>query len=97
MQTDINNLNLTITEYDKIKHQLTHLDTFRNELTKEREAHQNTRKEFEDKIKKLVITGVASLPERFKSVFEERLTKVENFRQLANLLVSILKKHYEEE
>ena len=53
--------------------------------------------EFEDKIKKLVITGVASLPERFKSVFEERLTKVENFRQLANLLVSILKKHYEEE
>jgi vacuolar-type H+-ATPase subunit I/STV1 len=34
LQTEINNLNLVSSENEKIKHQLAHIDTFRNELIK---------------------------------------------------------------
>jgi predicted nucleic acid-binding Zn-ribbon protein len=47
---DYNNLRK---DFENIKHQSSHLDTFRNELIKEREEHQKTRNDFENKIKDL--------------------------------------------
>jgi small-conductance mechanosensitive channel len=37
-------------EYENIKHQATHVDTFRNELLKEREEHQKTCNDYENNI-----------------------------------------------
>ena len=37
-------------EYENTKHQVNHVDTFRNELQKEREEHKKTREQFEQKI-----------------------------------------------
>lgn len=48
--TDINSLK---SEYENVKHQVQHIDTFRNELIKEREEHQKNCNEFEGKIKEL--------------------------------------------
>jgi hypothetical protein len=36
-----------------MRHQLDHIDTFRNELLKERNEHEKTRLDFESKIKEL--------------------------------------------
>ena len=36
--------------YDNAQSQLSHLDTFRNELLKERNEHQNTREDYEKQI-----------------------------------------------
>jgi chromosome segregation ATPase len=47
---DYNNLRR---DFENIKHQSSHLETFRNELIKEREEHQKTRNDFENKIKEL--------------------------------------------
>jgi trans-2-enoyl-CoA reductase len=38
-------------EYENVKHQVGHVDTFRNELAKERDEHQNTRNNYEAQIK----------------------------------------------
>jgi hypothetical protein len=40
-------------EYENVKHQVNHVDTFRNELAKERDEHQNTRNNYEAQIKAL--------------------------------------------
>jgi hypothetical protein len=40
-------------EYDKIKSQATHVDTFRNELIKSREENKNLTAEYESKIAEL--------------------------------------------
>lgn len=52
-QKQLNELNSLRAEYENGKHQIQHVDTFRNELMKEREQHQKTRNEYEDKIKEL--------------------------------------------
>jgi chromosome segregation ATPase len=46
-------LNKMKSEYENIKHQATHVDTFRNELLKEREEHQKTRNDYENNIRDL--------------------------------------------
>ena len=45
--SDFNNMK---NAYDSAQNQLSHLDTFRNELIKEREEHQQTKKDYETKI-----------------------------------------------
>lgn len=52
-QKQLNELNVIRAEFDNIKHQANHVDTFRNELIKEREEHLKTRDEYENKIKEL--------------------------------------------
>jgi chromosome segregation ATPase len=42
--TTVNNLK---NEYESVKHQTQHVDTFRNELAKEREEHQRTKEGFD--------------------------------------------------
>jgi chromosome segregation ATPase len=53
LQSDLNESNRLKIEYENIKHQATHVDTFRNELIKERESHKKTRDEYEQKINDL--------------------------------------------
>jgi len=74
----ISSLNTIKNEYESVKHQIQHVDTFRNELAKEREAHQNTRREYEDKIKILVdkIDYLQLTPAKRKKLEEEKLRSV---------------------
>lgn len=55
LQSDLNEANKLRAEYENIKHQATHVDTFRGELIKERENHKKTRDEYEQKIRDLDI------------------------------------------
>ena len=66
-------------EYENIKHQVTHVDTFRNELVKERENHQKTRDEYENKIKELngQIEYLQLTPAKRKKIDEEKNKQVE--------------------
>jgi len=82
----ISNLNNQLTdynrmkaEYDNIKHQVTHVDTFRNELVKERDNHQKTRNEYEQKIKELnsQIEYLQLTPAKRKKIDEEKNKQVE--------------------
>ena len=53
LEKQLNNINNLKSEYENVKHQVQHIDTFRNELIKEREEHQKTRSGYEKAIKKL--------------------------------------------
>jgi chromosome segregation ATPase len=50
LQTEINKLNQIRTEYENIKHQVTHVDTFRNELIKSRQEIENIKSEYEQQL-----------------------------------------------
>lgn len=82
----INNLTSQLTELDKmkgeyknVKHQVRHVDTFRNELLKEREERQQDRNHFENKIKELnnEIEYLKLTPTKRKKVDELKFVKVE--------------------
>jgi DNA repair exonuclease SbcCD ATPase subunit len=47
--------------YESVRHQVTHIDTFRNELVKERDEHQKTRNEYDKKIQELTLEFVGQL------------------------------------
>jgi uncharacterized coiled-coil DUF342 family protein len=53
LQNTVNELNSMKSEYENIKHQANHVDTFRSELIKERELHQQTRNDYDLKIQEL--------------------------------------------
>ena len=53
LRKEINTLNGMKHEYENVRHQVQHVDTFRNELIKERDEHQKTRDDYESKIKSL--------------------------------------------
>ena len=53
LQSKVHELNGMKAEYENIKHQANHVDTFRSELIKERELHQQTRNDYELKIQEL--------------------------------------------
>lgn len=81
----IANLNTIKGEYESVKHQVQHVDTFRNELIKEREAHENTRNEigiiqskFENTIKELneKIDYLQLTPAKRKKLEDEKLKSV---------------------
>lgn len=46
-------LNVIKNEYENIRNQVNHVDTFRNELIKEREEHERTRIQYDLKVKEL--------------------------------------------
>ena len=70
-------------EYENIKHQANHVDTFRNELNKEREEHQKTRTVFENQIKELAsqIEYLQLTPAKRKKLEDERNKVVEVIEQ----------------
>ena len=73
LRQEVSNLGAMRTEYENAKHQVQHVDTFRNELTKERAEHQKTRDEYESKIKKLKdqIEYLQLTPAKRKKIDEE--------------------------
>ena len=50
LKVEINSLKGIKTDYENIKHQVNHVDTFRNELIKERQEHSRTRDDYEKKL-----------------------------------------------
>jgi chromosome segregation ATPase len=50
LNKQINDFSSLKTEYENVKHQVNHIDTFRNELIKERDLHQKTREDYEKQI-----------------------------------------------
>jgi chromosome segregation ATPase len=66
-------------EYENIKHQVNHVDTFRNELVKERDEHQKTRNIYEDRITELntQIEYLQLTPAKRKKLEEEKNKTVE--------------------
>ena len=79
LERQLNDLNRMKSEYDNIKHQVSHVDTFRNELVKERENHKKTRDEYELKIKQLndQIEYLQLTPAKRKKLEEEKNKQVE--------------------
>lgn len=53
LNSQLAELNKMRGEYESNKHQVGHVDTFRTELAKEREAHLKTRNTYEDRITEL--------------------------------------------
>lgn len=79
LQSDLNESNRLRSEYETIKHQASHVDTFRNELIKERESHKKTRDEYEKQIELLneKIAYLQLTPAKRKKIDEEKNKKVE--------------------
>jgi chromosome segregation ATPase len=53
LRVEINSLKGIKTDYENIKHQVNHVDTFRKELIKERQEHSRTRDDYEKKLNML--------------------------------------------
>jgi chromosome segregation ATPase len=72
-------LNKMRDEYEKVKHQVQHVDTFRNELIKEREEHQKTRQQYELTINQLneKIEYLQLTPAKRKKIEEEKNKTIE--------------------
>ena len=76
LQNTVNELNGMKAEYENIKHQANHVDTFRSELIRERELHQQTRNDYELKIKELneKIDYLQLTPAKSKKIDDSKLT-----------------------
>jgi len=76
LETQIHELNNMKAEYENIKHQANHVDTFRNELIKERELHQQTRNDYDLKIQELneKIEYLQLTPAKRKKIDDSKLT-----------------------
>ena len=76
LQNTVNELNSMKSEYENIKHQANHVDTFRNELIKERELHQQTRNDYDLTIKELneKIEYLQLTPAKRKKIDDSKLT-----------------------
>jgi chromosome segregation ATPase len=78
LQSKVHELNGMKAEYENIKHQANHVDTFRSELIKERELHQQTRNDYELKIKELneKIEYLQLTPAKRKKIDDSKLTPI---------------------
>ena len=74
MRNEISELMSIRSDYENIKHQVSHVDTFRNELMKERSEHEKTRNEYESKISELneKIGYLQLTPAKRKKIEEEK-------------------------
>ena len=82
----INHLNIQLTElskmkneYENVKHQVNHVETFKKELIKERDDHQKTHEDYKNKIKELnnQIEYLQLTPAKRKKLEGEKLKDVE--------------------
>jgi len=53
LQSDVNRLSGIATEYDRVKNQVNHMETFKSELIKERTAHKETIDNYNSQIEEL--------------------------------------------
>lgn len=76
LQNTVNELSGMKAEYENIKHQANHVDTFRSELIRERELHQQTRNDYELKIKELneKIDYLQLTPAKRKKIDDSKIT-----------------------
>jgi len=90
LQSDLNEANRLKSEYESVKHQVTHVDTFRNELVKERESHKKTRNEYELKLKELSdrIEYLQLTPAKRKKIDEEKNKVVEVIEEASVLPIT---------
>jgi|688.fasta_scaffold415424_2 chromosome segregation ATPase len=90
LQSDLNEANRLKSEYESIKHQVTHVDTFRTELVKERESHKKTRDEYELKLKELSdrIEYLQLTPAKRKKIDEEKNKVVEVIEEASVLPIT---------
>lgn len=79
LQSDLNEAIRLKAEYESVKHQVSHVDTFRSELIKERESHKKTRAEYENKITELndQIAYLQLTPAKRRKIDEEKNKQVE--------------------
>jgi len=90
LQSDLNEANRLKSEYESVKHQVTHVDTFRTELIKERENHKKTRDEYENRITELntQIEYLQLTPAKRKKIDEEKNKVVEVIEQSSVLPIT---------
>jgi len=88
LQSDLNEANRLRTEYENVKHQASHVDTFRNELIKERENHKKTRDDYELKLQELNdrIEYLQLTPAKRKKIDEVNNKKVEVPEEIVSTL-----------
>ena len=91
----ISNLNTMKNEYENVKHQVQHVDTFRNELVKERDDHQKTRRELEKKLNDLTTEHNSNL-EDLKSTYESQIKELSDNIEYLQLTPAKRKKIDEE-
>jgi len=79
LSSQLAELNKMRGEYENVKHQVSHIDTFRNELNNERENHKKTRDEYQLKLKELneQIEYLQLTPAKRKKVDELKFANVE--------------------
>jgi chromosome segregation ATPase len=90
LNNQLSELNKMKGEYESVKHQVTHVDTFRTELVKERESHKKTRDEYELKLKELSdrIEYLQLTPAKRKKIDEEKNKVVEVIEEASVLPIT---------
>ena len=90
LNNQLSEMNRMKGEYENVKHQVGHVDTFRSELIKERENHQKTRDEYEFKLKELddQIKYLQLTPAKRKKIDEEKNKVVEVIEEISVLPIT---------
>jgi chromosome segregation ATPase len=90
LNNQLSELNRMKGEYENVKHQVNHVDTFRSELIKERENHQKTRDEYEFRLKELddQIKYLQLTPAKRKKIDEEKNKVVEVIEEISVLPIT---------
>ncbi len=89
LKNEVGSLTRIKNEYENLKSQLVHLETFRKELIKERENHESTKKYYEEKIKELneKIELLESPPKKKKQlVVKKEFDIKENIENIVSLI-----------
>jgi DNA repair exonuclease SbcCD ATPase subunit len=93
LENQLNELNNMKGVYENIKHQVGHIDTFKNELIKERDLHQQTRNDYDLKIKELneKIEYLQLTPAKRKKIDEIKVPSVVETLEVNEIDNSIIK------
>lgn len=88
LNNQLSELNKMKGEYETVKHQVDHVNTFRSELIKEREEHLKTRNAYEDRITELntQIEYLQLTPAKRKKIDEEKTKQVEVIEEIVSVL-----------
>ena len=93
LETQVHELNNMKGVYENIKHQMDQIDTFKNELIKERDLHQQTRNDYDLKIKELneKIEYLQLTPAKRKKIDEIKVPSVVETLEVNEIDNSIIK------
>jgi len=93
LENQLGELNNMKGVYENVKHQVGHIDTFKNELIKERDLHQQTRNDYELTIKELneKIEYLQLTPAKRKKIDEIKVPAVVETLEVNEIDNSIIK------